>query len=96
MSTELLERPKVSISDPSFRPDHSTEPLFTREELRRFEEDDTEAGRRIGKILTSLFVYTLIAMSVVIWWSLTVIKQRSFVDRIDLGAAASPFVVMTT
>ncbi|MFT5327245.1 MAG: hypothetical protein ACI8P0_005134 [Planctomycetaceae bacterium] len=74
MSTELLEQPEVSIPDPSFVPDRPADPLFTREELRQFEAADTEAGRRIGKILTSLFVYTLIAMTVVIWWSLQVIR----------------------
>lgn len=74
MSTELLEQPEVIIPDPSFVPDRPAKPRFSREELRQFESDDAEAGRRIGKILTSLFVYTLIAMSVVIWWSLQVIK----------------------
>ena len=74
MSTELLEQPEVSIPDPSFVPDRPVEPQFSSQELRQFESDDAEAGRRIGKILTSLFVYTLIAMSVVIWWSLQVIR----------------------
>jgi len=74
MSSELLEQPETSIPDPSFVPDRAAEPLFTREELREFESDDAEAGRRIGKILTTLFVYTLIAMTVVIWWSLQVIR----------------------
>lgn len=43
--------------------------LFTREELRQFAADDAEAGRRIGKILAALFIYTIVAMSVAIWWS---------------------------
>ena len=43
--------------------------LFTREELRQFAAEDAEAGRRIGKILASLFIYTVIAMSIAIWWS---------------------------
>ena len=43
--------------------------IFSREELREFAQDDAEAGRRIGKILASLFIYTVIAMSVAIWWT---------------------------
>ncbi len=43
--------------------------LFSREELRQFAADDADAGRSIGKILSALFIYTLIAMSVVIWWT---------------------------
>lgn len=74
MFTDILEQPEVSVPEPSFIPDRPAESRFSREELRQFEADDVEAGRRIGKILTSLFVYTLIAMSVVIWWSLQVIK----------------------
>ena len=43
--------------------------LFSRDELRQFAADDADAGRSIGKILSALFIYTLIAMSVVIWWT---------------------------
>lgn len=46
------------------------QPLFSRDELRQFAADDAEAGRRIGKILSALFIYTLIAMSVAICWTL--------------------------
>lgn len=55
-------------SDNDFHPDEAPS-LFTREELRQFAADDAEAGRRIGKILASLFIYTVIAMSIAIWWS---------------------------
>lgn len=56
------------IPDSQFNPEEAPF-LFTREELRQFAVDDAEAGRRIGKILASLFIYTIIAMSVAIWWS---------------------------
>ena len=52
-----------------FRQD-AEQALFSRDELRQFAADDTAAGRSIGKILSALFIYTLIAMSVVIWWTL--------------------------
>ena len=74
MSADTLERPEVEVADPTLQPGHVNEPLFSREEIRQFDSDDAEAGRRIGKILTTLFVYTLIAMSIVIWWSVSVIN----------------------
>lgn len=43
--------------------------LFDQEELRQFASDDAEAGRRIGKILAALFIYTVFAMSIAIWWT---------------------------
>ena len=43
--------------------------LFTGEDLRQFAADDAQAGRTIGKILSALFIYTVIAMSVAIWWT---------------------------
>jgi hypothetical protein len=70
MSTDTLNRPEVKISNPSPSPVSTIEPFFSRQEIRQFDSDDAEAGRRIGKILTSLFIYTLIAMSIVIWWTL--------------------------
>lgn len=48
--------------------DHD-QPLFSGEELRQFASDDVEAGRRIGKILSALFIYTLLAMSIATWWT---------------------------
>lgn len=74
MSADTLERPEVEVADPTLQPMHTDGPLFSREEIRQFDVDDVEAGRRIGKILTTLFVYTLVAMSIVIWWSLSVIE----------------------
>ncbi len=67
------------VAEPTFEPDRMNHreddrELFSPEEIRQFEADDAEAGRRIGKILASLFVYTLIAMSIVIWWTFRVVQ----------------------
>ena len=43
---------------------------FSNEELGQFKADDIQAGRTIGKLLSTLFIYTVIIMSVVIWWTL--------------------------
>ena len=45
---------------------HATpEAPFTNAEIRELHADDVVAGRQIGKMLSILFVYTLIAMSIV-------------------------------
>lgn len=45
------------------------ESLFSRDELREFAKDDSDAGRRIAKILAALFIYTLMAMGIATWWT---------------------------
>lgn len=52
------------MSDHSTTEETSAEPLFTPSEVQQFTEDDAEAGRAIGKMLSSLFLYTVVAMTV--------------------------------
>ena len=52
----------------------ATAELFDKAELRQFEADDVEAGRAIGKMLSILFIYTVIAMSIVSLWTYVVSK----------------------
>ena len=47
----------------------SLESLFNREEIAQFDADDVQAGRAIGKMLSLFFLYTVIAMSFVAWWT---------------------------
>jgi hypothetical protein len=49
--------------------------LFEIEELEQFRSDDAAAARTIGKILSTLFLYTLIVMSLVVWWTLKTVLQ---------------------
>lgn len=51
------------------------EPLFSNVEVREFENEDIDAGRAIGKMLCFLFIYTVIAMSVVSLWTVSSISQ---------------------
>ena len=44
-------------------------PPFDADELKQFDADDALAGSIIGKMLSLLFIYTLIAMSLVSWWT---------------------------
>jgi len=45
------------------------EPLFTPVELEQFEADDVVAGSAIGKMLSILFLYTVLVMSFVGYWT---------------------------
>ena len=42
---------------------------FDKADLQQFEDDDITAGRSICKMLSLLFIYTLIAMSIVSYWT---------------------------
>jgi hypothetical protein len=43
--------------------------VFTNAEWEQFREEDNSAGQAIGKILVTLFLYTVIIMSLVSWWT---------------------------
>ena len=74
-STSLSPASSVETVEPAFQPDQTVESdLFSQDEIRQFAADDSEAGRRIGKILATLFVYTLIAMVIVTWWTFSVVQ----------------------
>jgi len=47
----------------------SDDPLFTPVELEQFEADDVVAGSAIGKMLSILFLYTVLVMSFVGYWT---------------------------
>lgn len=44
-------------------------PDFQPAEIRQFDDEDTVAGSAIGKLLCFFFLYTVIAMSFVGWWT---------------------------
>jgi hypothetical protein len=50
-------------------PVEESEPLFTDEEIKQFDADDTQVGGAIGKMLSVFFLYTVVAMSIVAWWT---------------------------
>ena len=45
------------------------EPLFEKDELAQFDEDDITAGRAICKMLSLFFLYTMFAMALVGLWT---------------------------
>ncbi len=49
--------------------------LFTATEIRQFEADDVVAGSAIGKMLSALFLYTVLAMSFVVWWTFSSVSE---------------------
>ena len=52
------------------------EPLFTSTEVQQFEADDVVAGSAIGKMLSLLFLYTVLAMSFVAWWTFSSVSEN--------------------
>ena len=54
-------------------PQQSLQDLFSVSEVEQFSEDDVTAGRAIGKMLSLLFLYTVLAMSLVTWWTFRVV-----------------------
>ena len=52
-----------------YSPTPASEPLFSNEEVKQFDQDDAEAGRAIGKMLSALFLYTVIAMTVAAYFT---------------------------
>lgn len=57
------------MSETAHEPAHSETALFTPVEIEQFEADDVTAGRAIGKMLSILFLYTVLAMALVTWWT---------------------------
>lgn len=53
------------------------EPLFTVAEVEQLSDDDVTAGRAIGKMLSALFLYTVLAMTLVTWWTFRSISSDS-------------------
>jgi hypothetical protein len=51
-------------------------PLFSPVEVEQFESDDVTAGKAIGQMLSLLFLYTVIAMSLVSWWTFRVVSAE--------------------
>jgi len=45
------------------------EPLFSPVEIEQFSADDVVAGSAIGKMLSALFLYTIVAMGIAGWWT---------------------------
>lgn len=53
-------------------PPQPPENPFDDAEIRGFADDDIVAGQAITKMLSTLFIYTLIAMSIVSLWTVAV------------------------
>lgn len=57
--------------------DSAEQPLFTAVEVEQFAADDVHAGGAIGKMLSALFLYTVVAMSIAGWWTWSSIQAAN-------------------
>lgn len=69
------------MSEPAAAPT-TDEDLFSKDELKQFAADDVVAGSAIGKMLTAFFAYTVVAMSLVAWWTF-----NSSANNVDAAAS---------
>jgi hypothetical protein len=67
-------------------PASTEEPLFSAVEVEQFSADDVTAGSAIGKMLSALFLYTVVAMSIASWWTWKSIQDAAAARE----AAAAP------
>ena len=44
-------------------------PVFSPVEVEQFSADDVTAGGAIGKMLSALFLYTILSMGIAGWWT---------------------------
>lgn len=63
------------------------EALFTVAEVEQLSDDDVTAGRAIGKMLSALFLYTVLAMSLVTWWTFRSVSSDQAAET-EAGATA--------
>ncbi len=55
----------------------SDAPLFSEFEIEEFAADDVVAGKAIGQMLSLLFLYTVLAMALVSWWTFSTVSSRT-------------------
>ncbi|MCA9057494.1 MAG: hypothetical protein KDA85_03310 [Planctomycetaceae bacterium] len=58
------------------QPAAPAEPLFTATEIEEFDADDVTAGRAIGKMLSLLFLYTVVVMAAASWWTFSSVAEQ--------------------
>lgn len=66
-----------SHSDHHEAPAAAPAELFSPAEVEQFAADDVTAGGAIGKMLSALFFYTVIAMGIAGWWTWSSINART-------------------
>jgi hypothetical protein len=70
----MSEPTATNHPEPAPTPDQPTE-LFDKTELKYFDTEDTHAGAAIGKMLSLFFLYTVLAMSLVAYWTWSVVSK---------------------
>jgi len=63
--------------------------LFSAAEVEQFSADDVTAGGAIGKMLSALFLYTVVAMSIASWWTWSSINEATAAKRPSAAETAS-------
>ncbi len=65
--------------------------LFSAVEIEQFGADDVTAGGAIGKMLSALFLYTVVAMGIAGWWTYSSITaQEASAEKTYSGDVDDP------
>jgi hypothetical protein len=75
------------MSEPTTPP--ADEDLFSRDDVKEFASADVEAGSAIGKMLSFFFLYTVLAMGLVAWWTYSDTSERAAEKEAATEAAAT-------
>lgn len=70
-------------------PANADKDLFSKNELKQFASDDVVAGSAIGKMLTAFFAYTVVAMSLVAWWTFNSSEDQLEAESAEAAETAS-------
>jgi hypothetical protein len=68
-------------------PAAAEEPLFSDQEIKELDADDSDAGRSLGKMLASFFLYTVIVMLLVALWT---VRSNHLEARVDTQRFGQP------
>lgn len=77
------------MSDHSAPATSTEQPLFSAVEVEQFMADDVTAGSAIGKMLSALFLYTVVAMSIAGWWTWSSIQSANAEREAQASGAAA-------
>jgi len=71
-SATATQEPPADETTPADVPNR---PLFEEDELEQFDADDVTAGSAICKMLSLFFLYTVIVMAIVGFWTASVVLE---------------------
>lgn len=70
-----MSEPTATSNPESTNPPTNPDELFHKSDLTFFDSEDGHAGSVIGKMLSLFFLYTVLAMAIVAYWTFSVVSK---------------------